>query len=113
MLNVFKNSAIYCAKLVAADALDKNPENVIATCIEDKNLVGSFNNFCNITAFLLPFSADIFIFVFFDETIASSAAANNAFIVVNIIITIICVIAFVCSFILLNFSLLFSKYLII
>ena len=93
-------SVIYVDRLVAADALDKKPANVIATCIEDRNLVGSFSSFCNNNAFLFFCSASILIFVFFDETIASSAAANRALIVVSINISIICVIAFVvCSFI--------------
>jgi hypothetical protein len=65
---------------VAATALARNPANVIATCIVDKNLFGSSYNFNNSFAFFLPSWARTFILFLFTETMAISAEAKNAFI---------------------------------
>ncbi|MNP48727.1 hypothetical protein D3C76_1428640 [compost metagenome] len=69
---------------VAAEALAKNPANVIPTCIVAKKLLGSSSSFINASAFLFPSAANIFILFLFKETIAISDAAKKAFIHTNI-----------------------------
>ena len=83
------NCARVSEMLVAADALAKNPANVIPIWIVDKKLPGDFKTFFNKRAFLFPFSASIFILDLFTDTIAISAAAKNALIKIRTNIRII------------------------
>ena len=73
------------ANLSAANALDKNPANVIPICIVAKNLLGFSSILFIFLAFLFPSFASISTFASFKEINAISLAAKNAFIKTSII----------------------------
>ena len=68
-----------CEIPVAAEALEKKPANVMATCIVERNAVESSKSVCTRLAFVLPFAASVWIFDLLTETTAISALAKNAF----------------------------------
>ncbi len=68
---------------MAAEALAKNPANVIPTCIVAKNLLGSSRSFSSSNAFLFPSSASICSLFLLSDTIAISAEAKKALIKVR------------------------------
>ena len=72
-----------CEIPVAAEALEKKPANVMATCIVERNAVESSKSVCTRLAFVLPFAASVWIFDLLTETTAISALAKNAFMSVS------------------------------
>ena len=74
-----------CAIPVAADALEKNPANVMATWMVDRKIVESSISRSISAAFLLPCSARRRILFLLTDTTAISEPAKNALISVKII----------------------------
>ena len=80
----YKVGANFSANASDANALDKNPANVIPIWIVAKNLLGDFNIFSIWIAFLFPSLACFSIFASFKDINAISLAAKNAFKKINI-----------------------------
>ena len=93
-ITLFNTGANLDANASDANALDKNPANVIPICIVDKNLLGVSSIFCICCAFLFPSFACFSILASFKAIYAISLAAKNAFKAINITNTNICVIIY-------------------
>ena len=84
-IQLWKVGAKTSANVSDANALDKNPANVIPIWIVAKNLLGDFNIFSICFAFLSPSFALFSIFASFSDINAISLAAKKAFIKISII----------------------------